>query len=413
MNYRANTAVWKEGLNNWHEELGGIYNFVELKKGSHLPADAQRLAQFRNKYYPEEAAELRKAGLWKGTGPLPVSFRLEPLRAIHTDVSVDGGDPALLTNPKNIWILVGIAFAILLIACINFTTLAIGRSAGRAKEVGVRKVIGSSRRPQLIYQFLTESLLLTFFSAGIGYLLAQTFLPFLGQLTGRELHLSFRDFPEMAWLLAGLILLVGLLAGSYPALVLSGFRPVEVLKKKVRLGGANLFTKSLVSFQFVLSIGLIIATVVILQQLQFMYTKDLGFDKENVIVLNAKGNANAKAIYPLFRRLLASYPEVLGVTASEIGLGEGSGMMGNLYKVNGKEQGMIEYPVDSNYLHVMGMRLITGRNFNAAWREDSINSVIVNEAFLRAVGITPGLAVGQEILPVYGGGPLRRIIGVA
>src|SRR5205085_6121653 len=142
--------------------------------------------------------------------------------------------------------------AVLLIACINFTTLAIGRSAGRAKEVGVRKVIGGGTS-QLISQFLAEALLLTILSAAIGFLLGKFLLPFFNTLSGRELLFSFKQFPELIWMMLGLILLVGLLAGSYPALVLSRFKPIEVLKSKIRVGGSNIFTRSLVTLQFVLS----------------------------------------------------------------------------------------------------------------------------------------------------------------
>src|SRR5262249_19075862 len=147
-----------------------------------------------------------------------------------------------------------------------FTTLAVGRSAGRVKEIGVRKVMGSQRK-QLMSQFLTESFLLSVLSAVIGLVLAYLLLPFFNQLADRKLSFSFSRFPELIWLLAALTFLAGLLAGSYPALVLSSFKPVEVLKRKIRLGGSNLFTRSLVTLQFVLSIGLIIATVFILQQI--------------------------------------------------------------------------------------------------------------------------------------------------
>ncbi len=130
---------------------------------------------------------------------------------MHTSVNVDSGAPGSTTNPKNLWILISISAGILLIACINFTTLAIGRSAGRAKEVGVRKVIGSGRK-KLIYQFLTESMLLSIFSGALGLLLANVLLPFFNKLCGRQLSFSFSQFPQLFWMLAVLILVVGIVS---------------------------------------------------------------------------------------------------------------------------------------------------------------------------------------------------------
>ena len=145
-------------------------------------------------------------------------------------------------------------------------------------------------------------------------------LPFFNGLSGTELKFSFSQFPELIWLIAALVFVVGLLAGSYPALVLSRFNPIEVLKSKLRLGGSNFFTKSLVTLQFVLSAGLIISTVIILQQLKYMRSKNPGFNKENVIVVDADGT-KSKKVYPLFKQVLAAHPEISGIAGSELGLG--------------------------------------------------------------------------------------------
>jgi putative ABC transport system permease protein len=151
--YVLNSDEGKESLNNWHMTLG-ITTYVQLRNGSDLMNEPERMAKFRHKYYPDEEAELKKAGVWDGKGVAPLSFILQPLLGVHTSTGMDEA-PGTSANPKNIWILISIASGVLLIACINFTTLAIGRSAGRAKEVGVRKVIGSGKK-QLVYQFLTE-----------------------------------------------------------------------------------------------------------------------------------------------------------------------------------------------------------------------------------------------------------------
>ncbi|OQP65606.1 ABC transporter permease [Niastella populi] len=407
----ANTEMVKQSSNNWHMTIG-IDAFVLLKQESRLATDHKRLALFRKKYAEEEIQDRKE--LKKGKGKkdqqqaVQSGIRLQPLRDIHMNPQVEGG-----ADPKNIWILITIAAAVLLIACINFTTLAIGRSAGRAKEIGVRKVMGSERK-QLIVQFLSESFLLSVLSAVTGLILACVLLPLFNQLAGRQLYFSFSRFPELMWLLGGLTLLVGLLAGSYPALVLSSFNPVEVLKRKIRVGGSNLFTRSLVTLQFVLSIGLIISTIVILQQIAFMRSKNIGFNKENVVMINTQ-RVDAKRIYPLYKQAIQSNTGIMDITAGEMGLGSGEGQMGRGYR-NYKEEisGVIEYPGDYNFLNALGMQLVAGRYFDPAIASDTMSAVIVNEELVHTVlGTTTANALGKTINTAKGNNPPKTIIGIS
>jgi putative ABC transport system permease protein len=399
----------KGDLDNWHR-TNGDETYVLLNPGSRLMYDSVKLAQFRYKYVGQEEDRMKKMPKSKWRKDYTVGYSLQPLLRMHTDTSTDGN--ARPMDPKNIWILVSIAAAVLLIACINFTTLSIGRSAGRAKEVGVRKVIGA-RRKLLIYQFLSESLLLSIFAAFLGLILAKSLLPFFNQLSGRQLVFSFSQFPEMGWLLTALVLAVGILAGSYPALLLSGFNAVEVLKNKIKLGGSNFFTRSLVGIQFVISFGLIVSTIIILQQVAFMRSKDLGFKKENVVVVNAN-DLDTKLIFPLFKQSLASNTAILGVSASEMGLGEGSGYMNTHFDWEGKSKNVIVYPVEADFLKVLGMQIIAGRGFDPVLVSDTNNSIIVNEALLNDFGIPLEKAVGMQIVPAvkYDSVP-KLIIGVA
>jgi putative ABC transport system permease protein len=385
------TPEGKASANNWHMTIG-IEVFVKLRNGSNLMNDPARLASFHKKYNGDDAEMMVKEGVWDGVGAMPSGIGLQPLRDIHTNANIDQS----AVSPKNIWILIAIAAGVLLIACINFTTLAIGRSAGRAKEVGMRKVMGGLKS-QLARQFLAESLILSIISAGLGLLLAYLLLPFFNELSGRSLRFSLSQYPEMVALLAGLILVTGLLSGSYPALVLSRFKPLEVLKNKIRLSGSNAFTKSLVTVQFVLSIGLIIATVIIMQQLAFMHNRDLGFTKENVVAISA-GNVDTRKIYPLFSQALKAEPRVLGTTSSAIGLGSQEGQMGGGIQIGDKVEGVIEYPVGYDYLKVMDMKLIAGRQFDPAITSDSTGSVIVNEALVKLMGVTPQEAIGKQLI---------------
>jgi putative ABC transport system permease protein len=399
------TEMGKKAMNNWHMTIGTSV-YIQLREGSNLANDQARLNGFYAKYHDDDKESLVKEGLWDGQSVMPTGYGLQPLADLHFNAVIDESSTAM----KNIWILVGIAGAILIIACINFMTLAIGRSAGRAKEIGVRKVMGGQMR-QLIRQFLAESFILSLLSAVLGLLLAFLLLPFFNELSGKELQFNLSLFPEMIPLLIGLVLVVGLLAGSYPAWILSRFRPIEVLKNKVRLAGSNLFTRSLVTFQFVLSIGLIIATAIILQQLSFMRSRDLGFAKENIVMVNADG-INVKKTYPIFQQMLAKDPVIVGVTAS-FGLGAGEGQMGRGYKYKDKKTGVIEYPVDADYLPVMGMRLIAGRNFDPAIASDTINTIIVNEALVKHFfDGNAKEAIGQQISAGKGNAVPSTIIGV-
>lgn len=373
------------------------FTFVKLRPGSGLAHDAARLLQFRRKYYPNEEQELRSQGSWKGDDA-PITYLMQAIRDMHTQTMVAGGEvPPVET--RSIWILLAIAAGIWGIACVNFTTLAIGRSAGRAREVGVRKVMGSDRR-LLIGQFLTESMLLAIVSGVLGLLLAQLLLPAFNKMADRELVFSLQQFPEMAWLLGGLIVVTGLLAGSYPALVLSGFRPIEILKSKIRLGGSNLFTKSLVTGQFVLSVALIVSMAVILRQLNFMRSKNPGFDRENVVVVDADGS-DSKRNFPLFRQAAQAIPGVTGIAGSELGLGEGEGWSRSGWEDNGAHREVYEYFVDQHFMPVLKMELLAGRNFESGNSQDTVNSVIINERMVREFGWTNQSALGRQLTGYY------------
>lgn len=390
-NYLPTTTNGKRSVDNWRRSA--YFTFVRLREGSTLAKDPDRLLAFRRKYYPDLEKTLREKGYWKGKGA-PVTYGMQPLLSIHTDTRVWGGSIASV-EPGTIWLLLAIAAGVLLIACINFTTLAIGRSAARAREIGIRKVVGSMRF-QLMRQFLAEAFIMTLLSVLLGLLFARLLLPAFNQLSGKELQFSLTQFPELIWLLAGLTLVVSLIAGSYPSLVLSSFNPIEVLKQKIKVGGSNLFTRSLVTFQFILSIGLIAATMIILQQVKFMTGKNPGFNKENMVVVDASGT-KTKTIYPLFKQAVLAQPLFTGIAGSEQGLGANAGWSRQGFDYKGKHKEVFEYFVDTDYIPLMGMKLVAGRNFTQHIAADSVSSVIVNEAMVRDFGWTVENAIGQEL----------------
>jgi putative ABC transport system permease protein len=389
---------------NWHPIVRQTY--VQLRPGSKLADDPTRLSRFMQKYDPgfiartnDYVASMKSAGINWNESELPVSFRLQPLLSIHTDIAFNawGFTDYAKVDAKVIWILLSIAFGVLLIACINFTTLAIGRSTGRAKEVGVRKVIGAEKS-QVIFQFLTESLLLSLVSAIVGLSLVALLLPSFNRLALTRIDPSFLFYPKIFLLLIAITLAAGLLAGSYPALVLSTFRPIEVLKNKIRMGGSNLFTRSLVTFQFALSIALIIATLVILQQTRYMVNKSPGFDKQNVVVIDAS-QTDPNKTFPMFKQAALQSPGIVGVTSALAGLGEGHDFLGFSDNALTADINVI----DTDYLKVLGMHLIAGGNLRQAPLGNSFKPIIINETMMRYFGWEPHNAIGKEIQNFQGG----------
>jgi putative ABC transport system permease protein len=257
--------------------------------------------------------------------------------------------------------------------------------------VGVRKVIGAEKS-QIVFQFLSEAMLLSTISALLGLVLAYGLLPWFNRLAGRQLHFSLTEYPQLLAGLIGIVFLAGILAGSYPALVLARFRPVEVLKNKIRIGGSNFFTRTLVTFQFALSIGLIGCTIVILQQTKFLLNRNPGFDKENIIAVDASQTDPDKT-FPLFRHSLVNYPEINGITSAGAGMGKGKGLLG--YSDHGLNADI--NIVDTNYMKVLGMHLLAGTNVQPASMNDSLRPIVINETFMRALGWKLSNAVGQTI----------------
>ena len=374
----ARWALTEEGK----MDRNSYMTFVQLKPGSSLAGDGQLLADFKHRYDP--------AHLGPGTG-----LTLEPIKAIHTNTRLNGVKVSPV-DPKMIWMLLIIAAGVLLIACMNFTTLAIGRSASRSKEVGVRKVIGGTKRA-LMFQFFTESILLTLLSTVAGILLAIRLLPYFNRLSGRELVFSITQFPQLIGLIIAMMGIAGLLAGFYPALLLSAFKAADVLKTKVKLGGSNLFTKSLVTLQFALSAAMIISAIIIVQQLHYMQSKNPGFDKENVVELETYLIPDDKSVYTLFKQVLAAHPEIVSSASAETGLGEREGMSSTAYMHDGKSIECAEYNVDANYIPTLGMRMLAGRNFSPDIAGDTIDNVIINEALMNEYGWTPEKSIGRPL----------------
>jgi putative ABC transport system permease protein len=291
-------------------------------------------------------------------------------------------------NIQYVYIFSAIALFILLIACVNFMNLSTARSAGRAREVGVRKVLGSPRK-YLIFQFLTESVIVTISAAVIAVVVAYALLPLFNQLSGKELvvtpHLLFILLPVL--LVA--VLVIGCLAGSYPALFLSAFQPIQVLKGKLAGGFRNSFLRSfLVVFQFAISIFLIIGTLVIYNQLQYIQHKDLGYNRNQVLTVYNVSALGQKAA--IFKQQVKQLPDVNNATLTGFTPINGWRNNGTVFKDRGMnaQQGALTqlWDVDQDYIPTLGMKILEGRNFSEQMMTDS-SGMILNESAVRLLGL--------------------------
>ncbi|MGC3947616.1 MAG: ABC transporter permease [Chryseolinea sp.] len=286
-----------------------------------------------------------------------------------------------VSDPQYSIILGGLAALILIIACINYVSLALTTSVSRKTEVGVRKVVGA-QKSQLVYQFGLESIVLSMISMVIAVGLVFLFLPTFNQFTGKGITLTVMHASSLLLVSIGITLVVGILAGSYPALFLSAFRPAAVLKGRFTSKLQAGFTRPLVILQFAMSAFLIISTVVMYRQMKYVTTKDLGFDQEQVIAVRTQTGWNKEADRTVerFRNRLQHESSVVSLGGTTTSFNRGYSRYG--YKIDGEQHSSFVYGVDAYYLPTLGLELSMGRNFSAEIPSDT-NTVIVNEALVR------------------------------
>ncbi len=362
------------------------YTYLVLPKGydykkleAKLPADVEKymgsqLQKAMGMTYTQFRQKGNELGLY-----------LQPLKDIHlhSDLNLELGP---VSDIRYVYIFSVVAIFMLLIACINFMNLSTAGASKRAREVGIRKVLGSLNG-QLVRQFLLESLLLTFFAFLLSLILVFWTLPFLNKLSGKNLSFDLLSNP---WLLPGLLLfalVTGLLAGSYPAFFLSSFKPVTVLKGKLASMGKTVSLRSgLVVFQFFISIVLIIGTIIVHRQLSFIQNEKLGYNKDQVVIVQEAYwlGKNLEA----FKQKLLQDPRVLSISSSGY-LPAGNTYNNNfmIYDDNNSDQLVktLRYDVDYNYIQTLGMEMAEGRNFSKSFGTDS-TGIIINEETAKAFG---------------------------
>lgn len=346
---------------------------------------------FTDKYFGESIVAAQEAG-WFVPGDDAFRWHLQPLEDLYLNTTV----PSFWEeqgNPMHAYILSGIAFAVLLLGCFNFMTLSIGRASGRAREVGLRKVLGAHRR-QLMGQFWGEALLLSLFALAVGLAIAELCLPMFNDFAQRELRFDYLDSGVTLLSVLGIALFCGLTAGSFPALVLSGFQPVVVLTGRLRLTRGFTFSKALVVFQFSVAVILIGGTFVIFEQLSYIEDRNLGFAEEAVVMVPLGGSAASRTdLLERYRAALNQSPHVSSVTGTSYRFTN----VGFRTVLREDDKQVITYMVrvEPNYLDLMNIPLQAGRNFDPNMTTDIEQAVLVNEAFVEEFGWSEG--VGREV----------------
>jgi putative ABC transport system permease protein len=345
-----------------------------------------------------------KQQLGEEYGKEEYDLHLQPITNIHLNTSLPAANLPT-SDPKYSYILATIGILILLVACINFITLSIGRSATRALEVGIRKTMGATRQ-QLMRQFWGEAFLMTIIAFIIGLLLSIILISPFSRLTEHTLALHFDQTFILFCIL--LITAITLIAGIYPAVILSGFNPVEVLKGKLRKSSisAGLLRKGLIVGQFTASIIMIISTIIISRQMQYLQNKNLGYNKEQVIVVPTnKKRADGYALSKLYKAELAKHPEVVSATTDVFSFAEIPwATLG--FSDEKKSYHSFQYnEVDQSFIDAMQIKMQDGRWFDGTNTADSNNSIVVNEALVKEYGITD--PIGKRVAKYS-----QQIVGV-
>jgi putative ABC transport system permease protein len=368
---------FKWGSSSW-------YTFLLLKNEADPKALEAKLPALVKKYMTNADGNTR-----------PREYFLQPLKETHLynkanfTMGIDG-------DIKTVLVLTAIAFVILIIACINYTNLSTARASLRAREVGVRKVIGA-KKSQLISQFLGESIILSLIAGLIALVLDAIFLPSFFQLIGIDLGGTALLLPSFLIGFLLFVVLVGLLSGSYPAFVLSKYQPIRVLKgDKGKSGDRPSLRRVLVIIQFAASISLIACTFIILNQMNYIKTKNMGYNRDNIIVLKLNDASVIKKLEPM-RQELEQNPSIVGVTATnhlpiDIGSETSASKEGEP-----EENSVQSYQLDADYefIPTFSIPIVEGRKFSRDVSTDSSDAVLINQSLEKALGIKP--AVGKTI----------------
>ncbi|WP_184546939.1 ABC transporter permease [Mucilaginibacter sp. FT3.2] len=369
-----------------------LYAYIKLRPDASAAGLEKKLPDFLNKY---AAQQFKDIGMKK-------VLHLQQVTGIHTTTGFDNELTKTL-DPKFLFLLILIAVMIQVIACINFMNLSTARASKRAKEVGVRKVVGAGKG-DLIKQFLGESFLLAFIGVAIALPLLILLMPYLNQITRADIQLAFFSNYKIWIMLVSLIMVTGLVAGSYPAFYLSAFEAIKVIKGNFTSQvSATGIRKFLVVFQFVLSIVLVIGIIVIYSQLNYIKNKDLGFDKNQKLIFNFYTDASQKKM-AAFTNDLKELSEVKAVNNADNYLGQFVPHDHGVFLAGGNMAAAVDAQninTDEHFVKANGVSLISGRDF----RLNDTNRVLINETLAKRLGLDVQKAPGTRLYSQYDGNP--------
>ena len=399
----ASLETWKDWseMSNWYSTM--FFTYLKVKPNVNMKEFSQQISHVADKYVGERLAS-------RGT---TYFYLLQHVPSIHLYSNI-GFDVEAPGNPLYVKIFSLVGLFIILIAGLNFMNLATARAANRSKEVGLRKVVGAQRF-QLIGQFLGESILMAILSLGLALVLARFLITLLNNLIG--LTLNFADLlrPEILVVLMGGACLVGVLAGLYPAFVLSSFKPAQTLKGVLSGGSRTIGLRTvLVVVQFTISVFLIIGTLSMYKQYDYMRSQNLGFEKEQKLVLPLRGGINVEKSFETVKGIFSNHSSVSGVTVSSSipGRGFSSFSIGLIGEEDPKNQDMFHLHFDTDFIPNYGIEMVEGRPFRKEMKTDFMGAFLINEAAVKAFGWTsPEDALGKRLQTGYGG-RINPIIGV-
>ncbi|NEN24280.1 FtsX-like permease family protein [Cryomorpha ignava] len=388
-----------------------FFTYLVLKKGKNIIEVEAKIPPMIEKYMGPQMQESMGMSFSEFSKNNQIELSLQPLTDIHLNADFSGAsqlEPG--GDIKYIYIFSAIALFMLLIACINFMNLATASASKRAKEVGIRKVLGSNQK-QLIFQFLSESFIATLLATVLGVLLLILALPIFNAISGKELEISYLVRPPVVIFLIVIVIGITVFAGGYPAFFLSSFKPVATLKSKfIGPGNSRVVRSGLVVFQFVISAGLILATLVVHQQMEYIQNKQLGYEKDQLLVLRDSyllGQNEAA-----FKNELMHDPAVANVSQSAfVPAGDTDNNMSPIFIGDRLIRRMAVYHVDDQYIPTMGMELVSGRNFSKEFGSDS-TKVIINEQAAKVLGFGDDVLGKQIRKGSTNGGQILTIVGV-
>ncbi len=376
--------LYGDKLNEWKENSAGAVIKVNDPEGYRQLEE--RISNNLNEKYSDAQS----------------TYHLQPFADFH----LKGGYSYLLesaSSSRYSYILTGIALIVLLIACFNFMNLAIGRSSIRIKEIGMRKVFGA-RRKQLYKQFWFESYLISFIALIAGVVLTLFFLPAFSHFTQKIFSASDLFSPFSVVVILAITVFSGFIAGSYPAVVLSGFRPVDLFKNELKFSNRNLFTRSLIFLQFFITVILILSTVFMFLQYRYLVGKDLGFNTDNMIVISLEEiPENLRQSSGFYEDLSGRINQVSNVTGTGF---SGSKLTSSVFGATfpklrtTSNQVLISYTnVDENFFETLGIKLLSGRNFSPGEQNEAGRNVIVNSSFIEKLDLNN--SIGTEFSEVF------------